>query len=136
MAVGSDESRQTLAPGRVELGHDVIEEHQRRRGADRERVALREQQREQGDPLLSLRSEGAERSVRVQEHQVVAVRSVRGEAALEVAPSSLAQLGSQAIRVIRAAAWCVAELGRLGQPELGGALGEGRAHQFRGRHPV
>ena len=85
-----------LAAAEVELAHDVVEEQQRRRAAlllqDR---ALGEQQREQAHPLLALRAVGAQLAPVAQQRDVVAVRAVGGEAALEVGVEALGQLGRQ-----------------------------------------
>ena len=49
------------AAGRVELGHHVVEQQQRRGAAlGRQLLALGEQQREQAEPLLAARAVGAQ----------------------------------------------------------------------------
>ena len=68
---------QPAAAAGVELGHDVVEEHQRRRAAGLgERLALGEQQREQPEPLLAARAVGAQLAAVAAQDQVVAVRPV------------------------------------------------------------
>ncbi len=75
-----------LAAQRVELGGHVVEQHQRS-GATllRQHAALGEQQREQPEALLAARPVGAQLAAGALEHQLVAVRPVAGEAAVEVA---------------------------------------------------
>ncbi len=69
----------------VELAHHVVEEHQRRRAPlGGQRLALGHQQREQGDPLLALGAVGAQLAAVAPDDQVVAVRTVAREAAIEV----------------------------------------------------
>ena len=72
---------------RVELAHHVVEQHQRRRVArsPASAVALGQQQREQRQTLLALGAVGAQLAPVAGERELVAVRAVAGEAALEVA---------------------------------------------------
>ena len=91
-----------LAAARVELGHHVVEQHQRRRAAlGRQLLALGEQQRQQAEPLLAARAVGAQLAAVAAEGEVVAVRAVAGEAALEVAVDALGQLGGERLGVLR-----------------------------------
>ena len=83
----------------VELAHHVVEQHQRRGAAlGGQRLALGQQQREQPEPLLAPRAVGAQLAAVAAERQVVAVRAVAGEAALEVRVGALGQLGRQRLR--------------------------------------
>jgi len=111
---------------RVELGHHVVEQQQRRAVVHPEQdLALGEQQREQGDALLPLRAERAQRAAGVRQVQLVPVRAVRGEAALDVGLTPLAKLGAQALGAVGARARLVRQLARLGQAELRGDAGKG-----------
>ena len=79
-------AREQLAALGVELAHDVVEQHQRHTVAFvGEHRALGEQQRQEREALLALGPVGAQVAAVAQERQLVAVRPVRGEAALEVA---------------------------------------------------
>ena len=65
-----------LAAQRVELGGDVVEQHQRRGSAlGGQHAALGQQQREQAEPLLAARPVGAQLAAGALEHQLVAVRA-------------------------------------------------------------
>ena len=72
-----------LATLGVELAHHVVEQHQRRAPRSRgEHGALGQQQREQGEPLLSLGAVDAQLAPVAQDRELVAVGAVAGEAAL------------------------------------------------------
>ena len=89
-----------LAAQRVELGRDVVEQHQRRGAAlGGQDAALRQQQREQAEALLAARAVGAQLAAGAPEHELVAVRAVAGEAALEVGVGALGELGGQRLGV-------------------------------------
>ena len=60
-----------------------------------EHVALGQQQRQQREPLLALRPVGPQLAPVAQQHELVAVRAVLGEAALEVGVAPLGELGGQ-----------------------------------------
>ena len=68
--------------------------------------------------------------------EVVAVRAVAGEAALEVGVDALGQLGGQRLGVGRLRARPVAQLDLALEPEAGGVLGEARAQPLDGRVAV
>ena len=90
---------EAAAATRVELAHDVVEQQQRRRGARlRERLALGQQEREQAQALLPARAVGAQVAALAAEDEVVAVRAMAGEAALEVGRDPLGQLGGERLR--------------------------------------
>src|SRR5580704_8958168 len=75
----------------VELAHDVVEQHQRYAAAlGGEHGALGEQQGEQGEALLALRSVDAQLPAVAGDRDLVAVRAIPGEAALKVAGEALA----------------------------------------------
>ncbi len=79
-------AREQLAALGVELAHHVVEQHQRHAAAFAgEHRTLGEQQGEQGEALLALRAVQAQLTPVAQKRQLVAVGSVGGEAALEVA---------------------------------------------------
>ena len=93
-----------LAAQRVELAHDVVEQHQRRGPAlGGQHAALGQQQRQQPEPLLAARPVGAQLAAGAAEHELVAVRAVAGEAALEVGVDALGELGGQLLRRLGAA---------------------------------
>ena len=100
LAARADELGEARAARRVELRHHVVEQHQRRALALDQRVALGEQERQQANALLALRAERAQRPVAVDQREVVAVRPVLGEAALEVGLAALAQLLDEPVRVV------------------------------------
>ncbi len=75
-----------------------------------ERLALGEQQRQQPQALLALRAVGAQLAPVADQRQVVAVRAVPGEAALEVAVEALGQLGGELLRRRRPRPRAVAQL--------------------------
>ena len=62
-------------------------------------LALGEQERQQAEPLLAARAVGAQLAALAAEAEVVAVRAVAGEAALEVGVVALGQLGGQRLGV-------------------------------------
>ena len=96
LPAGAQQLDEPRAAAGVELAHDVVEQHQRRRPARRgERLALGQQQREQPEPLLPARAVGAQLAVVAPQHELVAVRAVAGEAALEVGLQPLRQLGGE-----------------------------------------
>ena len=64
----------------------------------RQRLALGEQQRQQREALLALRAVGAQLAPVAQQREVVAVRAVAGEAALEVGVDALGELGRELLR--------------------------------------
>ncbi len=74
-----------------------------------EHGALGEQQREQGQALLALGAVQAQLAAVAQERQLVAVRTVAGEAALEVRRQARLQLGDELVGVERARARAVLE---------------------------
>ena len=121
----------------VELAHDVVEQHERHRVARRrERLALGEQQRQQRQPLLALRAVRAQLAPVAQQRDVVAVRAVAGEAALEVGVDALGELGGELVGVGGARARPVAQLGPVAEPERGGDRGEARREQLDDRRAV
>ena len=67
----------------------------------RQLLALGEQEREQAEPLLAARAVGAQLAVLAPEAEVVAMRPVAGEPALEVGVQALGQLGRQRLRALR-----------------------------------
>jgi hypothetical protein len=77
--------RQHLAPSRVELGQDVVEEEQRRR---RQQLCLGQEERQHGESLLALRAELAQVAVTARDRHVVEVRAGAGRPALQVARES------------------------------------------------
>ena len=98
----SSRGEQLAALG-VELAHHVVEQHQRRTSPlAGEHGALGEQQREQRQALLALGAVEAQLAPIAQQGQLVAVGSVAGEAALEVAGQARLQLGDELILVERA----------------------------------
>ena len=67
----------------------------------RDRLPLGEQQREQTEPLLALRSVDPQLAALARtRRQLVAVRAVAGEAALEVARRALGELGGELVGVM------------------------------------
>ena len=85
-----------LAAGGVELAHHVVEQQQRRGAAlGGQLLALGQQQREQAEALLAARAVGAQLAALAPEREIVAVRAVAGEAALEVGVHALGELGGQ-----------------------------------------
>ena len=62
----------------------------------RQLLALGQQEREQPEPLLAARAVRAQLAALAAEAEVVAVRAVAGEAALEVGVEALGELGGQA----------------------------------------
>ena len=78
----------------------------------REHRALGEQQGQQSEPLLALGAVHAQLAAVAEDRQLVAVRAVAGEAALEVAREALPQLGDELLHVVRARARAVLERGR------------------------
>ena len=122
----------------VELAHDVVEQHQRH-GAPRrrQRLALGQQQRQQRQALLALRAVGAQLAPAAQQREVVAVRAVAGEAALEVRRRVLGELGGELGRVRRpaSAACSAAAPRRRGRASLGDRR-EARREQVDRRRAV
>ena len=114
----------------IQLAHDVVEQHERDRSARRrERLALGEQQRQQREPLLALRAVRAQLAAAAQQAEVVAVRPVAGEAALEVRRRVLGELGGEARCVGRTRPRLVAQLATLAEPQRLGDRGEARGEQ-------
>ena len=110
---------QALAPGGVELRHDVVEQHQRRRATRlEEHVPLREEKRQEPEPLLPLGSVGAERPAGVSEQDLVAVGAVCREAPGEVLVATCGQLRAERVRVRGAAARPVGQRRLLRHPEV------------------
>ena len=84
----------------VQLGHHVVQQHERSPPAPlRQQAALGEQQREQGRALLALRPVGPQRRAAEEQLQLVPVGPVGGEAALEVRRAPLTELGRQPLGV-------------------------------------
>ena len=93
---GAQQFDERVAARAVELAHHVVEQHQRRRAATvRDRLALGEQQREQAEPLLTLRAVDPQLAALPDSHELVAVRAVPGEATLDVARRALGELRRQ-----------------------------------------
>jgi hypothetical protein len=69
----------------------------------RERLALGQQQRQQPQALLALGAEDPQLPVVAQEREVVAVRPVLGEAALQVGVQALGELRRELLRRCRPA---------------------------------
>ena len=114
-----------LAAQRVELRGDVVEQHQRRGPAlGGEHAALGQQQRQQPEPLLAARPVGAQLAAGAAQHELVAVRAVAGEAALEVGVDALGELGGELLRPLGLRARPVGELRAALEPERLGAGGE------------
>ncbi len=112
--------RQRAAPALVELREHVVEQQERRRRAALgEQLGLREQEREHGQPLLSLRAVAAQVAPAGGDPDVVQVRPEPGRAALEI-------LVEPRLESLRARRLGLVEQLAAGQPELGGALGERR----------
>ena len=128
LSPGPQELSEQLAALGVELRHDVIEQHQRQaRAARGQEFPLGEEQREQCGPLLTLRAVGPQRRGSEQELELVAVRAVCSEAALEIGLPALGQLGGKALGVAGRRARAVAQLGLARQAQAGGELAEQRA---------
>ena len=84
LPAGAQHLDQPAAPRGVELAHHVVEQQQRRRAAlGREFLALGQQQREQAEPVLAARAVRAQLAALAAQREVVAVRAVTGEAAVE-----------------------------------------------------
>ena len=99
LASGAKQLGQELAAIRVELRHHVVQQHQGRPAAALgEQGALGEQQGEQGDALLALGAVGAQSRPVEQQLQLVPVRAVDGEAALDVARPALLELRAELVR--------------------------------------
>ena len=85
LAAGAQALDQPAAAIGVELAHDVVEQHQRRRAAlGLQHAALGQQQRQQAQPLLALGAVEPQVAAFAQQRDVVAVRPVGREAALEI----------------------------------------------------
>jgi hypothetical protein len=85
LAPGPQQLDQAGAAVGVELAPNVVSEHERQRPARvADRLALGQQQREQRQALLALRAVGAQLAAVARKHELVAVRTVTGEAAVEV----------------------------------------------------
>ena len=97
--------RQRAAPALVELREHVVEQEQRRRRpAFREQLRLREQEREHGQPLLSLRAVAAEVAPAGRDPDVVQMRPEPGRAPVEIlVEPRLESLRASAARPRRAA---------------------------------
>ena len=133
LAALAEQAREQLTAGPVELGHDVVEEHQRLPATEAaEKVPLGEQQREQGRPLLSLRPVGAQGDVLEEQLHVVAVGAVRREAARQVRLAPLGQLGGETRRVGGVGPRPVTDLGGPGQAQRLGVAGEWVAQAVHG----
>ena len=106
LAAAAQHVDQPLPARGVELAHHVVEQQQRRGAAlGGQLLALGQQQREQPEPLLAARAVGAQLAAVAPEREVVAVRAVAGEAALEVAVGALGELGGERLgRLARASA--------------------------------
>ena len=63
-----------------------------------QRVALGQQQREQAHPLLTLGAVRTQLASLAAGHEIIAVRAVAGEPALQVTADPLAQLCGQLVR--------------------------------------
>ena len=119
----ANRSREGRAPALVELGEDVIEQEQRRRGAPfgQER-RLGEDQREDREALLSLRAEAAQVAVVRADLDVVQVRAETRRSAIEIVVEPRLE------RIGRRRLGFVAEL-TAREPELVRTLDEERAEQ-------
>jgi hypothetical protein len=84
-APGAQEVDQRAAPLTVKLAHHIVKEEQRWGVAvDGERVALGQQERQQGQTLLPLGAVGAQFAALAGDREIVAVGPVAGEATLDV----------------------------------------------------
>ena len=118
---GPDALDEALAALGVELAHDVVEEQHRRRAALLlERRAFGEQQRQQRQPLLALRPVDAQLAPVAQQEQLVAVRAVTGEAAVQVGVEPLRELGGELLGRLGLGARAIAKRRGAEEPELGG----------------
>src|SRR5664279_1318871 len=80
----------------IELAHHVVEQHQRYAATlAGEDAALGEQQGEQGEALFALGAVDAQLAPIAHDRELVAVRAVAGEAALEVSREALLELGAE-----------------------------------------
>ena len=125
LAARREQLDQAFATSEVEFRHDVVEKHEGRAAARIEQnVALREEEREQTEPLLPLGPVRAKLPASVCEDELVPVRAVRGEAALEVVVAALTQLFAERFRIRCPAARTVGQRRLLGEAEIDGALAE------------